>query len=68
MGFNVQLRNVFVDATNVVIKIEGKGLDNTIIALVERIVKPRVPKLLQDAITKQVNPLISNLTCNRIEE
>ena len=59
---------MFVNAKDVSIKIEGKGLDNRIIAIVERIIKPRVPGMLEKAISQQINTMISKLTCNRVEE
>lgn len=68
IGFDVQVKDVFVNAANVSIKIEGKGFDNTVISLIQKYITPRVPGLLQQAITTQVNPLISKYTCNRIEE
>lgn len=68
IGFDLQIQDVFVDASNVSIKIEGKSFDNTVIALIEKYLTPRIPSLLQKAITTQVNPLISELACNRIEE
>lgn len=68
VGFDVQLKQVFVNAANVSIVIEGKSFDNMIIKLIERYITPRVPGLLEQAISTQVNPLISKYTCNRIEE
>ena len=68
IGFDIQIKDVFVNVNSIDIKIEGKGFDNLVIKQIEKLIKPRVPGLLQKAITEQINPLISNLTCTRIEE
>jgi hypothetical protein len=68
IGFDVQIKNIFVNAKDVKINFEHHGFDNRVIALVEKYIAPRVPGLIQKAITEQVNPLISNYTCTRVEE
>lgn len=59
---------MYVNAKSLSIKIEGKGFDNFVIAELEKIIAPRVPGLIKNAITEKVNPLISQYTCMRIEE
>lgn len=64
----MQVKDALVDASNITIKMEGKSLDNAVINLIEKYLKPRIPAMLQNAIQTQLNPLISKYTCNRIEE
>jgi hypothetical protein len=66
IGFDIQIKSVDVRDINADIHIEGKSFDNMIIKQVEKLVKPRIPGILQNAISNQVNPLIANLACNRI--
>jgi hypothetical protein len=67
LGFDLQIDDVYVNAKALAIKIEGKGFDNLIISELEKILTPRVPGILKNAISDKVNPLISQLACNRIE-
>jgi hypothetical protein len=50
IGFDIQVKDVFVNANSIDIKIEGKGFDNLVIKQIEKLIKPRVPGLLQKAI------------------
>jgi len=64
----VQIKDIFVDIKNIDVKITGKGFDNLVIQQVEKILKPRIPGILNNAVASQINPLLSNVTCTRIEE
>jgi hypothetical protein len=68
IGFNVQIKDIYVNVNAVKIKIEGHGLDNTIIKYLERIIMPRIPKILSNAIESKINPLVTNYACSRVEE
>lgn len=68
LGFDIQIDDVYVNAKALSIKIEGKGFDNLVISELEKILAPRVPGILKNAITDKVNPLISHYACTRIEE
>lgn len=67
VGFDVQVDDVYVNTNSISIKIEGKGFDNLVISELEKIIIPRVPGLIKNALNDKVNPLISQYTCNRIE-
>lgn len=66
LGFDVQIDDVYVNTKSISIKIEGKGFDSLIISELEKIIIPRVPGLIKNALNDKVNPLISQYTCNRI--
>ena len=65
-GFDVQIKDIYVDMKKVDVKITGKGFDNLVIKQVEKILVPRIPGIIKDAANQQINPLLSNLTCTRI--
>lgn len=67
VGFDIQVDDVYVNTNSISIKIEGKGFDNLVISELEKIIIPRVPGLIKNALNDKVNPLISQYTCNRIE-
>ena len=68
VGFDAQITNIDLHTGSVVVKIEGHAFDNFVIKEVERFLLPRVPELLNKAAKEQVNPMISQATCNRPEE
>jgi hypothetical protein len=68
LGFDIQIDDVYVNAKALSIRIEGKGFDNLVISELEKILAPRVPGLIKNAIADKVNPLISQYACTRIEE
>lgn len=59
LGFDIQIDDVYVNAKALTIKIEGKGFDNLVISELEKILAPRVPGILKNAVTDKVNPMIS---------
>jgi hypothetical protein len=67
IGFDLQVEDVYVNAKSFSMKIEGKGFDNMIIAELEKILTPRIPGIINNAISDKVNPLITQYTCMRIE-
>ena len=55
-------------ADNVSVEIEGKGVENRIIKLVESLITPRIPTILQNAINNQLNPYLSKVTANEVSD
>lgn len=68
IGFNIQIAYIFTHTENIDIKIEGKVLDNLIINLLKNLLKSRLPTIINNLALNTINPLISNYTCNKIEE
>jgi hypothetical protein len=68
VGFNIEIKDVFVNVKNITVKLEGHAFDNLIIKEVERVLIPRIPTLVASAIKDKVNPLITSYTCNRVSE
>lgn len=68
IGFDLQITGLFVRTDNLVIKIEGKGVDNIIIRALMSVLKSRLPGIIEGVALNSINPMITAFTCSDVKE